>query len=79
MFIRPTDKELEGFKPEFTILNASSTNIENWKELGLNSKVFIVLNIKKWTKVEKRSSNFPFGLLGAKSYIKYEQIGRAHV
>ena len=47
MFIRPTDKELEGFKPEFTILNASSTNIENWKELGLNSKVFIVLNLKK--------------------------------
>tara|TARA_B100001250_G_scaffold166369_1_gene143225 strand:+ start:3976 stop:5538 length:1563 start_codon:yes stop_codon:yes gene_type:complete len=47
MFIRPTDKELEGFEPEFTILNASSTNIENWKELGLNSKVFIVLNLKK--------------------------------
>jgi len=47
MFIRPTEKELEGFKPEFTILNASSTNIENWKELGLNSKVFIVLNLKK--------------------------------
>ena len=47
MFIRPTNKELEGFKPEFTILNASSTNIENWKELGLNSKVFIVLNLKK--------------------------------
>ena len=47
MFIRPTDKELEGFEPEFTILNASSTNIKNWEELGLNSKVFIVLNLKK--------------------------------
>ena len=47
MFIRPTDKELEGFEPEFTILNASSTNIANWEELGLNSKVFIVLNLKK--------------------------------
>ena len=47
MFIRPTEKELEGFEPEFTILNASSTNIENWEELGLNSKVFIVLNLKK--------------------------------
>ena len=47
MFIRPTENELEGFEPEFTILNASSTNIDNWKELGLNSKVFIVLNLKK--------------------------------
>tara|TARA_B100000609_G_scaffold192965_1_gene183717 strand:- start:1802 stop:2971 length:1170 start_codon:yes stop_codon:yes gene_type:complete len=47
MFIRPSRKELENFNPEFTILNASSTNIENWKELGLNSKVFIVLNLKK--------------------------------
>ena len=34
-----------------------------------------IKNIKKWTKVEKRSSNFPFGLLGAKSYVKYEPLG----
>ena len=47
MFIRPTENELKSFEPEFTILNASSTNIDNWKELGLNSKVFIVLNLKK--------------------------------
>ena len=47
MFIRPTENELEGFEPEFTILNASSTNIANWEELGLNSKVFIVLNLEK--------------------------------
>ncbi len=47
MFIRPESKELEHFKPDFTILNAHSTDIENWKELGLNSKVFIILNLKK--------------------------------
>ena len=47
MFITPTEKELENFKPEFTILNAASTEIENWDELGLNSKVFIVLNLEK--------------------------------
>ncbi len=47
MFIRPTETELKNFDPEFTILNASSANIDNWKELGLNSKVFIVLNLKK--------------------------------
>ena len=47
MFIRPTKTELDGFEPEFTILNASSTNIDNWKDLGLNSKVFIALNLNK--------------------------------
>ena len=34
-----------------------------------------IKNVKKWNKVEKKSSNFPFGLLGAKSYIKYEPLG----
>lgn len=34
-----------------------------------------IKNIKKWTKVEKRSSNFPFGIFGAKSYLKYEPLG----
>ena len=37
MFIRPTPEELDGFIPEFAILNAYSTEIKNWKELGLNS------------------------------------------
>lgn len=47
MFIRPEIGQLENFKPEFTILNACSTDIGNWKELGLNSKVFIILNLEK--------------------------------
>ena len=47
MFIRPKNEELEGFEPEFTILNAHSTDIPNWKELGLNSKVFVILNLEK--------------------------------
>ena len=34
-----------------------------------------IKSVKKWNKVEKKSSNFPFGLLGAKSYIKYEPLG----
>ena len=34
-----------------------------------------IKNIKKWTKIDKRSSNFPFGLFGAKSYVKYEPLG----
>jgi len=47
MFIRPNDEELKGFKPEFTILNAYSTKVKNWEKLGLNSPVFIVLNLEK--------------------------------
>tara|TARA_B110000438_G_scaffold101205_1_gene100145 strand:- start:1063 stop:2625 length:1563 start_codon:yes stop_codon:yes gene_type:complete len=47
MFIRPRNEELESFEPEFTILNAHSTDIPNWKELGLNSKVFVILNLEK--------------------------------
>ncbi len=34
-----------------------------------------IKNVKKWSKPEKKSSNFPFGLIGAKSYIKYEPVG----
>ena len=34
-----------------------------------------IKNVKKWSKPEKKSSNFPFGLIGAKSYIKYEPLG----
>ena len=34
-----------------------------------------IKNIKKWTKIDKRSSNFPFGFFGAKSYVKYEPLG----
>jgi coniferyl-aldehyde dehydrogenase len=34
-----------------------------------------IKNIRKWNKIDKRSSNFPFGLFGAKSYVKYEPIG----
>ncbi len=47
MFIRPNDEELKKFNPEFTILNACSTEVENWEKLGLNSPVFIVLNLEK--------------------------------
>ena len=32
-------------------------------------------NLNHWTKSEKRSSNFPFNLFGAKSYIQYEPLG----
>ena len=34
-----------------------------------------IKNIKQWTSPKKRSSNFPFGLLGAKSYVRHEPLG----
>ena len=53
------------------------------KNASLLSDVYTVLpeitnaikNIKKWTKDEKRSSNKPFSLFGAKSYIRYAPLG----
>ena len=48
MFIRPSKDELEGFEPEFTILNASDYLEEkDYKELGLNSEVFVIFNLAK--------------------------------
>ena len=35
MFIRPSKEELENFKPDFVVLNASKAKVENWKELGI--------------------------------------------
>ena len=34
-----------------------------------------IKNIKKWTKADKRSANFPFGFLGARAYVNYEPLG----
>jgi phosphoenolpyruvate carboxykinase (ATP) len=48
MFIRPTDEELVNFgEPDFIIMNASKSKIENFKELGLNSETAIVFNLKE--------------------------------
>ncbi|PKP39081.1 MAG: phosphoenolpyruvate carboxykinase (ATP), partial [Bacteroidetes bacterium HGW-Bacteroidetes-15] len=45
MFIRPTEKELESFKPDFVVLVASKTTNPNWKEQGLNSEVFVAFHL----------------------------------
>jgi len=45
MFIRPTEEELEGFEPEFTILNAALYTEEEYEKLGLNSEVFVIFNL----------------------------------
>ncbi|MBW6489085.1 phosphoenolpyruvate carboxykinase (ATP) [Sulfurimonas sp.] len=46
MFIRPTESELEIFKPQFTVLNACKAVNDKWKEHGLNSEVFVLFDIE---------------------------------
>lgn len=45
MFIQPTQEELENFKPDFVVYNASKAKVANYKELGLNSETAVVFNI----------------------------------
>jgi phosphoenolpyruvate carboxykinase (ATP) len=47
MFIRPTDKELRDFSPDFVVLNAAKITDAEWREHGLNSEVFVVFNLKE--------------------------------
>lgn len=46
MFIRPTQEELDNFgEPDFIIMNASKSKVENYKALGLNSETAVVFNL----------------------------------
>ncbi len=45
MFIRPSEKELEDFEPDFVVFNASKTVDPDWQKHGLHSEVFVVFNL----------------------------------
>src|SRR5574344_1995149 len=45
MSIQPSQEELDNFKPDFVVYNASKAKVENYKELGLNSETAVVFNI----------------------------------
>jgi len=47
MFIRPTDEELDTFEPDFVMINACHTTNDRWKEMGMNSEVYAVFNLKE--------------------------------
>jgi len=47
MFIRPTEEEMQDFKPDFVMLNACKTTNPKWEEQGLNSEVYAVFNLKQ--------------------------------
>jgi phosphoenolpyruvate carboxykinase (ATP) len=45
MFIRPEPEELNDFKPDFVVLNASKATNPEWQKQGLNSENFILFNL----------------------------------
>ncbi|MFA7084902.1 MAG: phosphoenolpyruvate carboxykinase (ATP) [Arcobacteraceae bacterium] len=51
MFILPSKKDLETFKPDFTVYNACKTTDKEYKAHGLHSEVFVVFNIEKNTSI----------------------------
>ncbi|MBQ3660038.1 MAG: phosphoenolpyruvate carboxykinase (ATP), partial [Bacteroidales bacterium] len=44
MFIKPSEKELENFKPDFVVYTASKAQVENFEELGLRSSTCVAFN-----------------------------------
>jgi ATP-dependent phosphoenolpyruvate carboxykinase len=52
MFVRPDDpSELDGFEPDFTVINCCSQIDEDWKKHGLHSETAVVFNLEKKTAV----------------------------
>ena len=48
MFIRANhESDLQGFEPDFTVINPCSQVNEDWKKHGLNSEVAVVFNVEK--------------------------------
>ena len=50
MFIRPTEEELEEFKPDLTIVN-SRARFEHWQEEGLRSETCVALDVNRGLQV----------------------------
>lgn len=47
MFIRPDEKQLAGFDPSFTIINASEVFNKDYKKFGMHSETFIIFHLKR--------------------------------
>ena len=45
MFIRPSAAELEGYQPDFVVLNGSKTTNSDYQAMGLNSENFVAFNM----------------------------------
>jgi phosphoenolpyruvate carboxykinase (ATP) len=47
MFIRPSEEELDGFEPDFIVMNGAKCSNPQWQELGLNSGNFVAFNLSE--------------------------------
>jgi phosphoenolpyruvate carboxykinase (ATP) len=47
MFIRPQEKELNGFQPDWVILNACKTECQDFEKYDMRSEVFAANNLKE--------------------------------
>lgn len=45
MFIRPSSAELDGYEPDFVVLNGSKTTNPDYRKMGLNSENFVAFNM----------------------------------
>ncbi len=54
MFIRPSDEELAGFKPDFIVMNGAKCTNPQWKEQGLNSENFVAFNLTERMQLDWR-------------------------
>ncbi|MBP2837460.1 phosphoenolpyruvate carboxykinase (ATP) [Dickeya parazeae] len=45
MFIRPSEEELQGFAPDFIVMNGAKCTNPQWQEQGLNSENFVAFNL----------------------------------
>ena len=45
MFIKVPDDERDNFEPDFTVINGCSYSEADWQALGLNSEIFIAINL----------------------------------
>jgi len=47
MFIRPTEDELKNFTPDFILLHAPKATNPHWKEMKMNSEIFVAFNLSE--------------------------------
>ncbi|MCX7862654.1 MAG: phosphoenolpyruvate carboxykinase (ATP) [Bacteroidales bacterium] len=45
MFIRPSDEDLKSFTPDFILFHACKATNPRWKEMNMNSEVFVAFNL----------------------------------
>ena len=45
MFLRPTEQELENFKPDWTLLSACKTSNPEYQKMKMNTEVFVAFHI----------------------------------